>query len=135
MAKSAMRTMDAKGWPTKGQTADVGAGSRAKAALAGLDDKGKGKAKAAYAKVVTAVKGLTDDEARAACFAAVADFTWEALIEKSVTGRAAGPKLGARDKERIEFLRQTEGAEAAEAFERMLLVSKAGTKGATKAKK
>lgn len=131
-SNGALRSATIKGWPDKGQTSDSGAGSRAKSALATLDDKGKGRAKAAYSKIVGAVKSLTDAECRAACFSATSSFCWDALIEKSHTSRTIGPRLGARDVVRIASIRAEHGDAKAQEFETMLLWSKGETRKGAK---
>ena len=89
-ATATIRKGKASDWPTNGQTPDGGAGSRARNLLATMqaDEKEIKKMMGTFTKVVTAVKGLNEDQQRVVCLAAASDFSLEAIIEKSAEGRA-----------------------------------------------
>ena len=121
-----------KKW-SKHQTPDQGAGTKARRSIVELvsDDAALKRITEVYGKVVKVLpKGMATDDIRACLFAAASDFTLPSLIEKArstvVWHRGA---LGARDKERIEFLRKNQGEQAAAAFESMLVAAKQGTAG------
>ena len=65
---------------------------------------------------------------RAVLLAAVSDFTFDSLLEKSKASVGYASRLGSRDLSRIEAIRADKGDEAAEQFESMLLWSKTATR-------
>jgi len=94
-------------WPTKGQTKDHGAGSRAKGIFSGLDENQTKQATTLYAKLVRVLGNTPDNVCQAALFAAASEFGLDYIIEKSI---ASAPVVLTASEEAWQRVKAEQGA-------------------------
>ena len=87
-----MRNLTAEDWPTKGQTKDSGAGSRAKVLAAGLSTDEQTLVSDALSGVVESVKHLPEPVQRCLGFMLAADYSPQAILDKANESPAPATK-------------------------------------------